>query len=434
MATRNVRRASDDSDDDAQWAAVPAGSVAMPESAEMAAEQSPIERVMVALQDTVEPGKRVRLQLYRVVSAGVGKPDREEWCCDLTPEEFEAGGLGAIRDAWGPGSYVAHLMGYKRGSTYFTRVASPRFTIATLPSGVASRPADSSSAGIEAALRALADSQARMLEAMMEQRNAPPPNPMQQMQETLSLMTAMRDAMGLTNQQQVAPQRSSIGEIVEAIKELKEVSSLVNPGDQPEKSDVQQLLEMAGPLVSMAQQAMQSQPRAVQPLMIPPQFSGESNDRPAAPVAPGVPTQQLRGISNASQVDATLSRSVESSSAAEEKTVSHDIGSAQSDSSLESSQESVLAELQTSLATLVLMAEQSESIENGANLVYDKLPDDWIELMHMPIWWQALTSAAPQVIPHEKWFAAVRERVIAMFAEDADDDPESEGSRPAHLS
>lgn len=403
MATR--QRASDVSEE--AWGAVPAGAGALASAPDDSTiEQSPIERVMVALQDSVEPGKRVRLQLYRLVPDAPGKPLREEWCADLTPDEFEVGGLGAIRDTWGPGSYVAHLMGYKRGSTYFTRVASPRFSIAPLPgAGARSTESGGALAGIESAMRSMAESQARLIEALAESRAAPAVNPVAQMQETLGLMTAMREAMGLNQPQAPRQEKSSIAEIVDAIRELKEVSSLVNPDSSPEKSDIERLIEMGAPLVGMVQQAMQSRGQAptVAPhtfnapqLRVPSQFAGETNVQPA-PSADDAISSSDAGEPQISPAQSPISE-------AEQQT-----------------QEIILTELQSHLKSLVLMAEKGESVEKGAELVYDKLPDDWIELLHMQIWWDALKTAAPQVELHEKWVRAVRDRVVQMFAEDEND-------------
>lgn len=417
MATRNrVAEAAAAAD----WGAVPAGTagagaLALPEDDE-AVEQSPIERVMVALQESVEPGKRVRLQLYRLVPDSPGKPMREEWCTDLTPEEFEVGGLGAIRDTWGPGGYVAHLMGFKRGSTYFTRVASPRFSIAPLPgtaggfnAGARASESHGAFAGIEAAMRSMAESQARLLEALAESRATPAVNPVQQMQETLGLMSAMREAMGLNQQPAQRQEKSSIAEIVEAIKELKEVSSLVNPDSQPEKTDLEKVVEMAGPLVSMVQQAM-TQRQIVPPVQL-------------------IPPHQLQQEQAAPTV--TLPAQFAATEQTPQPTQHPEQQPAQQPAQqLNESDQAVLNELQGYLAKLVEMAEKSESTEKGAELVYDKLPDDWIEMLHMPIWWEALKTAAPQIEKHETWIRAVRDRVVQMFAEDAEEIEKVDGTAP----
>lgn len=409
MATRNVKSGGDD----APWGAAPVGSVA-PASAlgedDVLVEQSPIERVMVALQDTVEPGKRVRVQLNRLVPDGPGKPLREEWCVDLTPDEFEAGGLGAIRDTWGSGGYVVHLMGYKRGSPYFTRVASPRFFIAPLPGGPA-RSESSATVGIESAMRAMADSQARLIEMMIEQRSAPaapPANPMAQMKEFLEMQVLMREASGASSN---TSQKSSIGEIVDAIKELKEVSSIVNPGDAPEKSTLEQIIELASPLVAMAQQALQqrAQTAPAPQLLVPNQFN-EVNHASAATRTTGH-VEVSESTHAASQGLPKVSDSEPS-----RKEIQQSPQNLQSESE---AQEVVLNELQSYLAQLVAMAEKGESFEKGAELVYDKLPDDWIELLHMNIWWDALKSAAPEVEKHEAWVRNVRDEVVRMFAEDS---------------
>lgn len=420
MATRHPRSPVEPPTEEASWGAIPSGSLAASTADDTQAEQSPIERVMTALSETADPGARARLMLYRVVPGALGKAERVEYCEDMLPTEFEARGLSGIRDVWGPGTYEARLMGHKAGSPHFVRLAAPRFTLAPVPNGgmfgeVASRHANSANAGIEAALRALADSQARMFEALVDQRGAPaaaPVNPIAQMKEFFEMQKLMREADGSSGS---APtQKSTIGEIVDAIKELKEVSSIVNPGDAPEKSVMEQLLEVATPLVGMVQQALQqrqipqplqSVPQGQAPMLrVPAQFTGEPNAD-----ASNNPVQ------NVSQ------RPVEDQppdNGAVGKVSQHSAFTPSQDSQAESvDQETILKELQTYLANLVSMAEKGDSVQAGAELVYDKLPDDWIELMHMAVWWDALKTAAPQIEKHEAWFRAVRDEVVKMFAE-----------------
>lgn len=422
MATRTPRPEPDAD----TWAATPAGSVGIQTMVDdPEANQSPIERVMVALSETADPDARARLMLYRVFPGGLGRPERVEYCDDMDPAEFEAQGLSGIREVWGAGTFEARLMGHKKGSPRFVRLAAPRFTLAPLPANGATggpmpRQSDANTAGIEAALRALADSQARMFEAMTAQRSNPPVDPVQQMQQTLGLMTAMREAMGPTQQTQAAqPQKSTISEIVDAIKELKEVSNLVNPGGAPEKSMVEQLLEVATPIVSMVQQTMQQRqsPQSAQSftapqenvptLRIPKQFSGDSN----------VDVSSVeRNTDEHSVLGGQVGVEVEAKEASENKV--SPLAPSSNQEAESAAQEIILNELQTYLSQLVAMAERKASVQEGAELVYDKLPDDWIELMHMPIWWDALKTAAPHLEKHAAWIHAVRDEVVKMFAED----------------
>ena len=67
------------------------------------------------------------------------------------------------------------------------------------------------------------------------------------------------------------------------------------------------------------------------------------------------------------------------------------------------------------LKTLTDMAQAARSVEEGAQFVYDKLPDDLIEIMALDNWFELLSGVAGEVKPHETWFKAVRDKAMTMF-------------------
>ena len=88
-----------------------------------------------------------------------------------------------------------------------------------------------------------------------------------------------------------------------------------------------------------------------------------------------------------------------------------------------SSEMLMAAKLALYVRSLVMMAASKTDPQSGADLVYDKLPDEWIDLLELPIWWTALCEKAPAVKPYEEWFTAVRNLALGMFNEpDADGD------------
>ena len=67
--------------------------------------------------------------------------------------------------------------------------------------------------------------------------------------------------------------------------------------------------------------------------------------------------------------------------------------------------------------TLVDMAQKGETIETGARFVYDKIPDDLIDIMGLDNWFDLFKAVAPIVIPHEEWLKMVRNAAMKLFDE-----------------
>ena len=67
------------------------------------------------------------------------------------------------------------------------------------------------------------------------------------------------------------------------------------------------------------------------------------------------------------------------------------------------------------LKTLCSMATSNQNIEKGAQFVYEKLPDDLIEIMALDNWFELLSGVVDEVKPFEAWFRAVRDKAMTMF-------------------
>ena len=93
---------------------------------------------------------------------------------------------------------------------------------------------------------------------------------MEEMTKMLSMMTMMREAMGINNQPR---ERSSIGEIVSAIKELKGAAAEFTPPEEKEPDSLMGMLPKVLDLVSAGQQVQQVAPmqnQVLSPVTIPP--------------------------------------------------------------------------------------------------------------------------------------------------------------------
>jgi len=85
-----------------------------------------------------------------------------------------------------------------------------------------------------------------------------------------------------------------------------------------------------------------------------------------------------------------------------------------------------LIKLRAYLKQLCAMANRQESVQAGAQFVYDKLPDDMIDLMELESWFDMLQSVAPEVAPHRVWLTNVRDAALAMLNQDDEEaDPKA---------
>lgn len=84
----------------------------------------------------------------------------------------------------------------------------------------------------------------------------------------------------------------------------------------------------------------------------------------------------------------------------------------------------VIIKLKAYLKTLTDMAVALTPVDKAADFVYDKLPDDLIEIMLLDNWFELLSGFAPAVKPHEAWLRQVRDAAMAMF--EIEDEVEAE--------
>jgi len=201
---------------------------------------------------------------------------------------------------------------------------------------------------------------------------------MEEMTKMLSMMTMMREAMGMNHQTR---EKSSIGEIVNAIKELKGAAAEFAP-EEKEPDSLMGMLPKVLEMVS-AGQAAQAAPQAYQQAYpqdayIPPVQVPQSVQQPVQPIQP-----------------------VQSQPEGDNVNIM------------------TMMKLKGYLKTLCDMA-QTKTVQEGADFVYEKLPDDLIEIMALDNWFDLLSGVAPQVKPHKDWFVQVRDTAMSLF------DPEEE--------
>lgn len=338
------------------------------------------DRVAAMLAD-VAGDARAKVKLYRLGSDG-----KMVWCDDMTPEQFETGGLPSIRNRWGAGDYVLALYGTTPG-----KAGSPngfglitRQTVSIAPDLTAPADTPAAHSGLSQVLATIAEGQRAMLEALTR-RPETQADPLQQMGVMLGLMTQMRQAMGGD-----APREKSRG-VVELLNELKALKDLggelIGGGEKSEPADP--LTAMLPEVIQLVKAATAGQPQAPQlpapPVNLPPSMAATTPETETVPV-----------INDPQQL---------------------------------------IAALQKHLRTLVKLAAANVDHDIGANIVYENLPDDLLEGMRSEAWFNLLSSFEPAVAPHREWFDKVRVMALDWIdnghPDDAEEDPPQGSGVPA---
>lgn len=333
-------------------------------------EESPLDRV-ASLLSFAGGDDRAYIAVYRMVKG------KREWCTRYRPDEFEDGSFNLIRENFGPGEYELRLYATDPMTSKFVVRKSTRVQMAESQNKAAESALPN---GLNQVLSTIAQGQQQMLDALVQMKQQPQKDPMEEMTKMLSMMTMMREAMGLNQSQ---PQsRSSIGEIVEAIKELRGAAAEVLP-EKEEPADLMGMLPKVLDLVSQGQQAQQAQQAL-------PMYQ-DPNDAMLAPVT--LPP------AFASQVAAQTVAPAQPQDADDMNPLT-------------------LLKLRGYLKTLVGYAERNAPTDEAARFVYDKLPDDLIDMMELDTWFDLLGAVAPEVKAHREYLTTVRNAALALFNED----------------
>ena len=326
--------------------------------------------------------ERSELKVYKLNQGSL------EYCQGFKPEQFEEGNFDLLRDRFGHGEfelrlYATHPQTRKFGIRSKLRVKMSEVNKAavsdTLPSGLAQ------------VLGTIAQGQERMLDALVQMKQAPQKDPMEEMTKMLSMMTMMRQAMGMDNQSRAG---SSISEIVGAIRELRSAADEVAP-QREEPETMMAMLPKVLDIVSAGMNKGQAQPQPepeqhFEPVQLPPSFAQAQPHPQPQPQPQPEPQPQPAQQTGENDMANPL----------------------------------VIIKLKAYLKTLTDMAIDATPIEKAADFVYDKLPDDLIEIMLLDNWFELLSGFAPAVKPHEAWLRKVRDAAMAMFEIEDEAEPE----------
>jgi hypothetical protein len=342
-----------------------------------------------AMLATASGLERSELKVYRLNQGSL------EYCKGYKPDQFEDGNFDMLREQFGPGEYEMRLYGPHPVTKKFGVRNQVRIKFAhqtevrhsELPSGLAQ------------VLGTIANGQSQMLEALVQMKQQPQKDPMEEMTKMLSMMTMMRQAMGMDNQSRAG---SSISEIVGAIRELRSAADEVSPQrEEPETimAMLPKVLDIVSAGMGKGQAQAQPEPEAFHQVELPPAFAQapQQSQAQAEPQAP--PAYQPNPEPEPTQTQP------------------------QSEEQMQFGK--YLFKLRAYLSALVDMATKAIPPEKTAEFVVDKLPDELLEIMELPNWFEQLAAVAPEVKNHEVYLRQVRDLALGMleFEDEGEDDP-----------
>lgn len=341
-------------------------------------EETATDRVAAMMSGAGADGERAEVKVYRV------RDGQLEYCRGFKPDEFETGNFDMIRERFGAGLYELRL--------YATNPISKKFAVRSkLRVTIAEDKSESSGSGgqlgngMSQVLQTIAQGQQQMLEALVSIKQAPAKDSMEEMGKMLTMMAAMREAMGINQNQ--GREKSSIGEIVAAIRELRGAADEISPERDKEPDGLMAVLPKMLELVSKGQQSQQEAQQQAQfpPVQLPASFQAPEQPQPPqyeqAPAPAPAPTQDEADMKVMTMI-----------------------------------------KLKSYLKTLVDMAVKLTPVNLAAEFVYEKIPDDLIEIMALDNWFDLLAAVAPDVKDHKDWLQKVRDQALALF-EDAETEP-----------
>lgn len=349
---------------------------------ELPFEETAVDRVFSVLE-TARSAERATVKLYRI-----SKPGTFSWCDDYTVDEFESGGFAMIREKWGAGEYEIRLYAIRPSDGRFGVMAKPRITIEA-SNDPAKNPAVPVAPAVDPAMREMlaqmANTQAAMLQALTQR-----PDPMANMQQMLALAASFKQAFGDT----AARPQNTISEIMGAIREMKAVAEEISPPKPPESDDSDNPMKL---LPSVLDLVGRFAPQA-----------GAQQAQQAAPFFPPVtlPYDPHAGM-EASQVPAT-------NPAASLPVTEQGAPGEPSDEEMNALQ---MVLMRGYLSRLCAMS-AAGNVDAAAEYALDKLPDEAVEVLENPAWFEALSSFHPGAAQHRAWLERVRARVLQMLNED----------------
>lgn len=278
-----------------------------------------------------------------------------EWCGDYTPEQFIAGGLALVKQDFGAGQFEFRAYGR---TGLLTRGA---FAIA-----VALAPA-AQSVGAGSELARVLEQQTAMIAALAARFEKPEPS----MHDKLQEWKMMRDVFAPASATVAPPQKSMVETLTEMVAVQRMLKS-ISEENAPPAADPDNPLSFLGPILDVAKAAIQRSPavpETVAPVQLPASLAASNPALPAPPAE----------VAASQSPDALAWRGM--------------------------------------VAELERMAREKVSAEQGGELLYQTLPDEFLPYLKLPTWFEILIGYAPELAPHREWIMAAKADADRRFAE-----------------
>jgi hypothetical protein len=347
-------------------------------------EQTSTDRVALML-GSVATDDRAKVTVQRIIG-----PNKYGWCDDYSVSDYESGGAKMIRQQFGPGEYDVRLYGIKPGTNRFVVLARTTLTLVKLttePLPVYGRENNE---------------MVQVLKGMQEQItaviNRPAPDPMANLQQTMALMGMFKDVLGGGGNS-----GNSISDIMKAIREMKAVSSELNPEKADKEDESDSLIKALAPLLGVVAAGMMNkgQEGAAQA----PQTALQHAPQLPAP-KPAVHTSAPAIAPNAA-IPLTPESSTEPAQEIDEMNLYQ------------------MGKLTILVKTVVGMGNKNAPIEVAGDLLLDELPDEILDLMENETWFADLSNYVKMIgvdlAPLQEWLTRVRTYMMP------EPEPEGEG-------
>ena len=326
-------------------------------------EETATDRVATMLADA-KSAERGEIYVYKKDQGG-----KAQYCKKYSADEFENGGFEMLRNQFGPGDFEINFYAVNPLTRKF---AIRRRTSVSIAGGDMAPKTGGMDAGLAQVMQTIAQGQQQMLEALTKQQ--PQRDPMEEMTRMVTLMATMREAMGINNQQS---QKSTISELIEGIHQLRGAAAEIIPQEKEPDSMMGMLPQILGIISNSQEQAKNAAPVAMNPIQLPVSYDEPSQapaPNPTITDDPQLPTDEMKSFA--------------------------------------------YLKLMTYLKTLLDMAEKNETVDAGAQFVYDKLPDDLIDILALDNCIELLKTLGPikgSIEKHETWLKAVRDKSLGLF-------------------
>ncbi len=322
------------------------------------------------------PNEQITLKLYRLKDDG-----SRIFCANYSPEKFASGDLEMIRAEWGAGKFELRMIGPKGLKDRPREFEIAERVGASTPSIANNQPQQNTE--LLAVLRMMADSQAAILRAVSDK-----PAQVDSLEQFKQFASIMRDMAPAANPIAAQPPQSAssmLADLMGAMKALKEVAAETAPPAPSEDP-----MAMLPSILGIVKEAM----------------GARSNGGNSANV--GFPMIETPA-------------SVMQHTTAETST---DQPTTESDGQMNITAALVM---RGTLQKLIGMAVKGDTPENGGLFIYEKLPDEFLQYLDLPNWFEIIESFEPAVTPHRAWIEKAKSFADIEFAKtDADsesDDP-----------